>query len=140
MKTVDEDSKSLVLDSPVEPTIVMAELRGQLTSALADLGEDHVYDVLLVVTELVCNVLDHASGFGRLRVLRHATRCEVTVEVDDGSPVLPVRGRSRLGDLRGRGIVVVDNLAREWGTRPAAGGKTVFAVVRCPEDGTARCG
>jgi len=140
MTTVDEGSTSLVVESLVEPTTAMSELRGRLAGALRDLGEDHLYDVLLVVSELVNNVLDHASGFGRLRVLRHATRCEIAVEVDDGSPAEPVRGQSRLPGNRGRGIAVVAGLARQWGVRPSAGGKTVFAVVGCPDDGDSRCG
>ncbi|SMC96868.1 ATP-binding protein [Lentzea albidocapillata] len=138
MTTVEEDSRSMVLDLLIEPGIVMSALRGQLTSRLRDLGEDHRYDVLLVVTELVSNVLDHTAGTGRLRVLRANAKCEITVEVDDTSESQPMYGRSRLGETRGRGIVVVDNLSLEWGTHPLpGGGKTVFASVRCGTDETA---
>lgn len=137
MTTVEEDSRSVVLDLPIEPGIVMSALRGQLTWSLQDLGEDHRYDILLVVTELVSNVLDHTAGTGRLRVLRSNAKCEITIEADDTSDLRPVHGRSRLGDARGRGIVVVDSLACEWGTRSLPdGGKTVFASVRCGTDET----
>ncbi|HEX7303838.1 ATP-binding protein [Lentzea sp.] len=135
MTTVDEGAGAVVLDVPVDAAIALSAVRGHLSAALRDLGEDHRYDVLLVVTELVNNVLDHTPGAGHLRVLRHASLCEVTIEVDDSSPVEPVQGRSRISDTRGRGIVVVHNLAREWGTRPCEGGKTVFALVACPDGG-----
>ncbi|MCR3753995.1 ATP-binding protein [Lentzea californiensis] len=122
-----------VVDLPVRPGMSMASLRRHLAAALQDLGEDHLYDVQLVVTELVANVLDHTpSTTGHLRVLRGQEPCAVIVEVDDESAVHPVYGRSRLGENRGRGIVVVDNISREWGCRPRGeGGKTVFALVEC---------
>jgi two-component sensor histidine kinase len=135
--TVGEDSRSAVLDWPIEPTSTVAQLRVHLATTMHDLGEDHRYDVLLVMTELVSNVLDHTAGFGRLRVSRNRILCEILVEADDTSALPPVHGRSRLGGMRGRGIVVVDNVAREWGTRSlVGGGKTVYAAVGCPAGGT----
>ncbi|GHH40784.1 ATP-binding protein [Lentzea cavernae] len=124
---------ALVLDVPVLPGMSMSSLRRDLTKALGELGEDHLYDVQLVVTELVTNVLDHTSGStGHLRILHGQDPCAVIVEVDDESMTEPVYGRSRLGENRGRGIVVVDNISRNWGTRPRGEtGKTVFAVVDC---------
>ncbi|MFC3897068.1 ATP-binding protein [Lentzea rhizosphaerae] len=134
LMTAGDSPAAIVLDLVVEPTINLSAMRGRLATALHDLGEDHLYDVVLVVTELVSNVLDHTPGTGRLRVFRHTTRCEITIEVDDRSPARPVHGHSRLGGTRGRGIVVVDNVAREWGIRPLPdGGKTVFASVPCPD-------
>jgi hypothetical protein len=48
--TVGDDPASAVLDVPIEPTIAVEGLRGRLTTTLDDLGEDHRYDVLLVMT------------------------------------------------------------------------------------------
>lgn len=133
--TAGDGPAAMVLDLAVEPATNLSAVRGHIATALHDLGEDHRYDVALVVTELVSNVLDHTPGTGRLRIFRHTARCEITIEVDDSSPAQPVHGHSRLGGTRGRGIVVVDNLAHEWGTRPLPHGrKTVFASVRCPDD------
>ena len=123
----------VVVDLAVRPGMAMSALRRDLTTALSELGEDHLYDVQLVVTELVTNVLDHtSSSTGHLRILHHQDPGAVTVEVDDESMTEPVYGRSRLGEYRGRGIVVVDNISREWGFRPREeGGKTVYALVDC---------
>lgn len=130
--TVDGESRSSVIDVPLERATAVATVRQQITTALHGLGEAHLYDVLLVVTELVNNVFDHTPGAGRLRVRRTHMPCKVSIEVDDTSALQPVRGRSRLGDSRGRGIVVVDNIADEWGTQMLAdGGKTVFATISC---------
>ncbi len=130
--TVSGDARPMLLEQPIEPGIALSAVRSRLITALHNLDEDHRYDVLLVVTELVSNVLDHTIGTGTLRLIRSTTRCEILVEVDDTTLLLPVHGRSRLGDTRGRGVVVVDNLTREWGTHPSpTGGKTVFAAVPC---------
>ena len=136
MTAVGEDSTSLVLDLAIECGVDLSLLRGRITGALSDVDEDDRYDVLLVVTELVSNVLDHTSGSGRLRLLRDEARGEITVEVDDSSPEGPVRGRSRFDGTRGRGIVMVDQVASDWGTRGLpGGGKTVHARLRCTAAG-----
>ena len=132
MTIASEDSTSLVLDLAIERSIDLSALRGQITTTLSDVDEDDRYDVLLVVSELVSNVLDHTQGPGRLRLLRTRARHEVVIEIDDSSPLEPVRGQSRLSDVRGRGIVMVDEVAKEWGTRALpGGGKTVYAKLRC---------
>jgi anti-sigma regulatory factor (Ser/Thr protein kinase) len=127
------DNASLVVDLRIDRDVTLSAVRGLVGAVLHDLGEDHSYDVLLVVTELVNNVLDHTDGTGRLRVLRSRTPCEISVEVDDSSPLRPLRGRSRLDGSRGRGMVMVDTVSNEWGTRPRPGGKTVFASISCGE-------
>ncbi|SEQ93714.1 Histidine kinase-like ATPase domain-containing protein [Lentzea xinjiangensis] len=132
MTVDDEPAHALVMDFPIGPDLELTDLRREVGAVLHSLGADHCYDVLLVVSELVSNVLDHTRGTGRLRLLHGRAPCEVTIEVDDSSPQHPVKGRSRLGGHRGRGLVMIDNATSEWGSTPApGGGKTVFAVVPC---------
>ncbi|USX54594.1 ATP-binding protein [Lentzea sp. HUAS12] len=134
MTTTGEGLWSTVTDLPIERSTVVSALRGHVQSALRVLSEDHRYDVLLVVTELVSNVLDHTTGDGRLRVLLSRVGCQVAVEVDDCSAQQPVYGESRLGGHRGRGMVMIDNITHAWGARPrAGGGKTVYALVWCAD-------
>ncbi|MFI9011163.1 ATP-binding protein [Actinosynnema sp. NPDC053489] len=121
------DRLTVDLTTPVPP---LAQIRQWLTTVLADLAEDVLQDLLLVCTELVSNAYDHACAPRRLRVHRSHNRQSLRVEVDDGSPDrLPVAGSSRLGTFRGRGLIMVDNLSRRWGTRLCADGKTVWAEV-----------
>lgn len=135
MPVVEEDSKPLVMDLPVEPHMMISDLRDHVDRVLHDLGEDHRYDVQLVITELVSDVLDHATGYGRLRVFRGRTPCQIFVEVDDESTLRPRQGQSRLGEHRGRGLVIVGKVAAEWGTRfPPSGGKTVHALIHCADE------
>lgn len=92
--------------------------------------EEIVQDVQLIANELVSNAYDHGRWAVRVRVsLPTAGAPRVRVEVDDTSSDLPVLGRSRLTDLRGRGLVLVNALSTRWGARPKFGGKTVWADV-----------
>ncbi|MFI6094625.1 ATP-binding protein [Lentzea sp. NPDC051213] len=106
----------------------LAAVRAWAGKLLGDLSEDVRLDVLLVCTELASNAYEHACGPRSVRVQRLDE--VVRVEVDDGTPAdLPRLGESRLGDLRGRGLVLTAAISRCWGTREADGGKTVWAEI-----------
>ncbi|HEX7303836.1 ATP-binding protein [Lentzea sp.] len=109
----------------------VAEIRSLSRPVLAGIRGDDVEDVLLVVSELVSNAFDHGLGPRRLRLDVGLHPCVVRCEVDDTGPGLPVLGRSRIGEFRGRGIVLVDRLAAAWGVAHGDGGKTVWAELRC---------
>ncbi|MEU0336715.1 ATP-binding protein [Streptomyces sp. NPDC006193] len=85
--------------------------------------------VLLVVSELVTNAIQHAggvTGFG----LR-ADDGRITVTVDDASPALPHRRRSPVWEPGGFGWPMVLELATQVRVRQGAGGggKAVQAVL-----------
>lgn len=92
---------------------------------------DELEDVLLVVNELVSNAYDHGRSPRRLRLHHSSEPCFVRAEVDDASPELPTPGRSRFGAGRGRGMVLVDRLAKDWDVTPGTSGKTVWAEITC---------
>lgn len=106
----------------------LSAMRSWVGTLLRDVPEDLRLDVLLVCTELASNSYEHASGPRAVRVQRHTDY--IRVEVDDHTPAeLPHLGESRLGDSRGRGLILVANLSRCWGTREFADGKTVWAEL-----------
>jgi anti-sigma regulatory factor (Ser/Thr protein kinase) len=106
----------------------LAALRVWVGTLLRDLPEDVRLDVLLVCTELASNAYEHAEGPRTVRVQRHTDF--VRVEVDDHTPAaLPNLGTSRLGDTRGRGLILIAQLSRCWGTREFTDGKTIWAEV-----------
>jgi anti-sigma regulatory factor (Ser/Thr protein kinase) len=106
----------------------LVAMRTWVSSLLGNVSEDVRLDVLLVCTELASNAYEHADGPRVLRVERLDDF--IRVEVDDGTPaVLPHLGESRLGDSRGRGLLLVAQLSRCWGTRELAGGKTIWAEI-----------
>ncbi len=101
-------------------------------SVLPRLDEDDLVDVLLVITELVANVYDHAQFPARLKLRRSAEPCLVNIVAEDASPASPQLQSSAIDSVRGRGLIIVDQLSRPWGVARRAVGKCVWAVVPCP--------
>ncbi|GAA1298551.1 ATP-binding protein [Saccharothrix xinjiangensis] len=117
----------LVVDLTGPHPPALADVRRRTVAYLPVLAEDKVDDVLLVVTELVSNAYDHG---GRALELRVGTgRQLIRVEVDDESPRLPVLGRSSAGRYRGHGLLMVENLCKDWGVAQRTSYKTVWAVL-----------
>jgi hypothetical protein len=113
---------------PDAPSLV--DVRRWMATILADAPEEFRFDAMLIGTELVSNAYDHARGPRAIRVCRPADGRVVRIEVDDGSPRdHPVLGRSRINDSRGRGLVLVAQLAQRWGEELHARGKTVWAEL-----------
>ena len=110
-----------------ETTPPLAALRHLVSEVFADLAEDSVEDLHLVVTELVSNAYDHGTHPRQVRIRRLHGPDLLRVEVDDGSPDQPVLGKSRINDTRGRGLIIVDKIAKDWGVSRHAAGKTVWA-------------
>ncbi|RJK94189.1 ATP-binding protein [Vallicoccus soli] len=96
---------------------VAAQVERAGFAALAD-------DAALLVSELVANAVLHARTEVEVRVV--AQEGGVRVEVQDGSPVLPLPGALRATAMSGRGLVLVATLARRWGVEPREGGKVVW--------------
>ncbi|MFC5800147.1 SpoIIE family protein phosphatase [Streptomyces formicae] len=94
-------------------------------SQLARWGLEGLEDATqLIVSELVTNAVRHSSGPIGLRLIQHqALTCEVS-DTDAGSP-RPRHAHSI--DENGRGLSLVAQLSRRWGSRPTAGGKVVWA-------------
>ncbi|MFE4758184.1 SpoIIE family protein phosphatase [Streptomyces mirabilis] len=111
-------------DVPVEPAAV-SEARRRATARLVSWGLEHLVPVTeLVVSELVTNAVRHATGPIRLRLIRHET---LLCEVSDGSRVGPHPRHARVQDEGGRGLFMVAELTRRWGTRHTRTGKTIWA-------------
>ncbi|MCX4515141.1 serine/threonine-protein phosphatase [Streptomyces sp. NBC_01619] len=78
----------------------------------------------LIVSELVTNAIRYASGPIHLRLVRDLTLiCEIT----DGSSTAPHLRHAYETDEGGRGLFLIAQLTRRWGTRYAARGKTIWA-------------
>ncbi|MFD9281125.1 SpoIIE family protein phosphatase [Streptomyces mirabilis] len=77
----------------------------------------------LLASELVGNVVRHAKGPVRLRLLHGP---ELVCEVFDGSLTMPRIRRASETDEGGRGLQLVTALSRRWGTRYTATGKCIW--------------
>ncbi|WP_424849496.1 SpoIIE family protein phosphatase [Streptomyces sp. SAI-129] len=92
--------------------------------ALARWGmEDLTDSVELLVSEVVTNAVRYASKPVTLRLLRtDVLRCEV----GDDVPQLPRLRQARATDEGGRGLYLVNRLARRWGATRLSTGKVVW--------------
>ncbi|KAK1177771.1 SpoIIE family protein phosphatase [Streptomyces sp. NBS 14/10] len=117
-------------DLPAEPAVV-ARARRYTTDQLVAWGLDEaVFTTELVVSELVTNAIRHAQAPIQLRLIHDR---DLICEVSDGSHTAPHLRRARVFDEGGRGLLLVAQLARRWGTRHGPTGKTIWAEQALPD-------
>ncbi|MEU5512910.1 ATP-binding protein [Streptomyces griseoaurantiacus] len=92
---------------------------------------------VLVVAELAANAVLHGRVPGRdfaLSLLHDETRGTLRIEVTDTHPAFPVRGTPAPEEDAGRGLLLVEALATDWGVQGRPGpGKTVWALCPLPQ-------
>ncbi|MFI1398694.1 SpoIIE family protein phosphatase [Streptomyces sp. NPDC020681] len=92
--------------------------------------ESMVDSTELMVSEVVTNASRYASRPLWLRLIRtSALRCEV----GDDSPYVPRMRHAQLGDEGGRGLFLVNQLARHWGATRLSTGKMVWFEQALPD-------
>ena len=92
--------------------------------------ESVVDTVELLTSEIVTNAIVHGGGTCELAVEVEART--VRVELRDDNPALPVRRAPAPQAMSGRGLLIVDRLARRWGFEPCRddGKRVWFEVAR----------
>ena len=110
------------------------QARSAVRQALAGWGMDHLSgDAELLASELVANAAEHGDGTPiSLALRRHAEPCEqpgLTCEVTDSSPAMPQRTEPGPDSERGRGLAIVNALARSSGVRATQAGKTSWFTL-----------
>jgi anti-sigma regulatory factor (Ser/Thr protein kinase) len=91
-------------------------------------------DAQLLVTELVANVVDHASG-DVLTLELELAGAWLRIAVVDGSAVRPVVRQLSTAQQRGRGMQLVASIADRWGVEDHDGGKRVWFELAPVADG-----
>jgi anti-sigma regulatory factor (Ser/Thr protein kinase) len=117
-------------DFPAALPLPLAQVRAWLRSHLRGVSPDTVSDAELVVTELVSNAYEHATGAVGLRLCLLTDR--LRLEVDDACPDRPpdadhVRAPDEPG---GRGLMLITALTTAWGVLAGVGRKTVWAEIQ----------
>jgi hypothetical protein len=104
-----------------------ASIRAARLLVLASLGPMDDADVAqLLTTELSTNAIHHAKTPFSVGIT-HDDEGVLTVEVHDQDPTLPVLAPYDPAAPRGRGLLLVDALSRDWGvTSVPDDGKTVW--------------
>lgn len=111
-------------DLPADPARV-SEVRASALRQLADWGLDEAaFAAELMLSELVTNAIRHGAGPIRVRLLHGRT---LICEVSDASNTAPHLRRAASTDEGGRGLFLVAQLARSWGTRYLPEGKVIWA-------------
>lgn len=82
------------------------------------------YTATMLVSELVTNAVLHAGTPLEVVVILDADH--VRVEVHDESPLLPMRKHYSAMSGTGRGLMLVERMASEWGAERTNGGKVVW--------------
>jgi anti-sigma regulatory factor (Ser/Thr protein kinase) len=114
----------------------VAAVRELLTRLLASwrMAEAAVGDVLLLATEVTANAIRH--GQSPVTVIARYDGARVRIEVGDASRELPTPRRPGSLDEGGRGLLLVERVAKDWGVLPTLGGKRVwFEIELGPEPG-----
>lgn len=106
--------------SPASARQFAVEALGPVHPARAD-------EVALVVTELTTNAVVHARSAFSVDISRVGSAVRIAVR-DDGEP-LPEIHSPGADELSGRGLRIVDALARAWGTTSSHRGKVVWAEL-----------
>lgn len=128
---------------PSDPAVV-SSARTLAARQLTQWGLDHLAESTeLIVSELLTNAIIHGNGNGNggchsdcrsdrtvgLRLLRHSM---LTCEVSDAGHSHPLVRHPRSTDEHGRGLFLVTQLSRRWGTRRIPDGKIIWADQRLP--------
>ncbi|WP_327363527.1 MULTISPECIES: SpoIIE family protein phosphatase [unclassified Streptomyces] len=111
--------------------------RHLIRAAVAAWGSaERADEIELAADELMTNVLVHTDGGGHVNV-RLTAEGRIRIEVEDSSSALPHRREAGDWAVSGRGLLLVDQLAEEWGVEPRGGGKCVWCEFVVPEHAAA---
>ncbi|WP_326827973.1 MULTISPECIES: SpoIIE family protein phosphatase [unclassified Streptomyces] len=114
---------------PNEPAAVR-NARQAAVHQLSEWGLEYlVSTVELIVSELVTNAIRHGGGPIRLRLIQHQV---LTCEVSDSNTSHPRPRHPHNIDENGRGLFLVAQLSRRWGSRSTTDGKVVWAEQHLP--------
>ncbi|WP_161500788.1 ATP-binding protein [Embleya scabrispora] len=124
---------SLRLSATVE---AVPRARHALRAVLAERVPRAPVDTLeLLLSELVTNAVRHSTR-GRtvaVAVLRRENSIRIAVVDDDGAALPEAGDAVDLLDEHGRGLLLVEAMAEEWGSYPVPDGKVVWCDVKTVE-------
>ncbi|MFE1292535.1 SpoIIE family protein phosphatase [Streptomyces sp. NPDC058751] len=112
-------------DVPDDPAAV-SRIRAEATRMLESWGlGEAAFTMELILSELVTNAIRYGGSPISLRLLRD--RDSLICEVADGTSTSPHLRRATLTDEGGRGLFLVAQMSRRWGTRYTDRGKIIWA-------------
>jgi anti-sigma regulatory factor (Ser/Thr protein kinase) len=144
--TVESEKASTTSSVPVQTDLELAAIstapscaRGLVRVVAHEWGLLELADTAeLVMSELVTNAVQVSSrlkiraGSPIVPVVRLwlvSDRISIVIHVWDGSEEMPVRQDGAPDQESGRGLMLVENLAKDWGAYRKAAGKVVWALI-----------
>ncbi|MFE7619463.1 SpoIIE family protein phosphatase [Streptomyces sp. NPDC057496] len=116
-------------DVPFDPAAV-AGMRAAVAEKTDDWGlSELAFATELVLSELITNAIRYGSAPVTVRLLYDRT---LTCEVADSSSTSPHLRDAAAMDEGGRGLFLVAQLAKRWGTRYTPRGKVIWAEMSLP--------
>jgi anti-sigma regulatory factor (Ser/Thr protein kinase) len=115
--------------------VARQRLAAELTAA--GIFDGVVGDAVLVVSELLSNAIRHARPLPGSKLLLSWDLTDGAVEIavtDGGAATRPMTAQATVSSLGGRGLDIVDYLARSWGVRTDDAGLTVWALMAAGAD------
>lgn len=104
--------------------------RAQLNRLFPDLTPAELFNAKLILTELVANAVAASRASDSIWMKVQLSDGELLLEVFDQSRRIPRRRIVDDRDEGGRGLLLVERLSTDWGWRPEADGKVVWAIAR----------
>ncbi|MGW3244351.1 SpoIIE family protein phosphatase [Streptomyces sp. NPDC001070] len=124
-----DDRQVACWEVPDDPAAVSA-LRSAITRRLQAWNLDELaFTTELIASELITNAIRHGAGPVQARLLRDRA---LVFEVADASDTSPRLRRAATTDEGGRGIFLVAQLCRRWGTRYTEQGKVIWTEQQLP--------
>ena len=120
---IAETALELTADLPQEPSSVRTA-RTLVREALGDAGDDVLFALELLVSEVVTNALTHAGSAPRIEA--QLTPETIRVAVYDAERALPAHRQPDQDRPGGRGLHLLDRVASRWGAEPTDDGKVVW--------------
>ena len=118
---------------PADPSSA-SKARRFLEETLSGWRCEHLVDVAtLLVSELVANAILHAGT--TIEVVARIIPDRLRIEVHDDNPRMPVRKHYSALSGTGRGLLLVERLAEDWGSEATESGKRVWFELRQESDG-----
>ncbi|MGW4565718.1 SpoIIE family protein phosphatase [Streptomyces sp. NPDC004561] len=117
--------------APGDPE-ALTQARHMIRAAVRSWGAgERADEIELVGDELITNALMHTEGAAILTLRALGTRDrKLRIEVEDSSSALPRRRDAGESGVSGRGLLLVDMLADDWGVEARGGGKAVWCEFR----------
>jgi hypothetical protein len=127
------DALVVACSSGAAPEQVRSWLRSRLVLVLDDVPDeaDLVEDALVCTNELLTNALQAQCSTATVRYGLSEALLRLSVYDDAGG--LPQMRTPAPADTRGRGLLLVNALAHQWGVTPTVSGKEVWVELQRPE-------